>query len=129
MEHGLDQLQKLDGQFPVVTLAHQADRVDDARDFLDTAAIVSQLDLVVTPDSAVAHLAGSLGTRVWVALTHIAEWRWMIDREDTPWYPSMRLFRQNSAGDWPGVFARMADVLQRESAGWRTLTGKESQTQ
>jgi len=112
-EHGLDQLRALDGRFSVTTLTNETAGVEDDRDFLDTAAIISQLDLVVTPDSAVAHLAGSLGTPVWVALASVAEWRWMIDREDSPWYPSMRLFRQTAAGDWPGVFERMAQILRR----------------
>jgi len=113
-EHGLDQLRALDGRFSVTTLTNESAGVEDDRDFLDTAAIISQLDLVVSPDSAVAHLAGSLGTPVWVALASVAEWRWMIDREDSPWYPSMRLFRQRTAGDWPGVFERMAQVLESE---------------
>jgi len=111
-EHGLDQLRALDGRFSVMTFTNETTGSEDDRDFLDTAAIVSQLDLVVTPDSAVAHLAGSLGTPVWVALASVAEWRWMLDREDSPWYPSMRLFRQHMAGDWPGVFERMAQVLE-----------------
>jgi Flp pilus assembly protein TadD len=115
-EHGLEQLRELDGRFPVATLADEATGSEDRRDFLDTAAVVSQLDLVVTPDSAVAHLAGSLGVPVWVALPFVAEWRWMIDREDSPWYPSMRLFRQEAAGDWPSVFNRMAHVLECD---WR----------
>jgi hypothetical protein len=114
-EHGVDQIRELGGRFSVTELASVTASSEDQRDFLDTAAIVSQLDLVVTPDSAVAHLAGSLGTRVWVALPAVAEWRWMLDREDSPWYPSMRLFRQNTARDWPGVFERMAQVLERES--------------
>ncbi len=114
-EHGLDQLGALDGQFSVTTLTNETAGSEDDRDFLDTAAIVTQLDLVVTPDSAVAHLAGSLGTPVWVALPSAAEWRWMLDREDSPWYPSMRLFRQKTAGDWRGIFEHMAHVLERES--------------
>ncbi len=114
-EHGLDQLRALDGWFSVTTITNETTGPDDERDFLDTAAIISQLDLVVTPDSAVAHMAGSLGTPVWVGLPSVAEWRWMLEREDSPWYPSMRLFRQQRAGDWPGVFERMAQALGRES--------------
>ena len=68
---------------------------EDRRDFLDTAAVMSQLDLVVTPDSSLAHLAGGLGVRVWVALSTVGEWRWLIDRDDSPWYPTMRLFPAN----------------------------------
>jgi Flp pilus assembly protein TadD len=114
MEHGMDQLRELGERFCVTELASEALGSEDRRDFLDTAAILGHLDLVVTPDSAVAHLAGSLGVPVWVALPAMAEWRWMLDREDSPWYPSMRLFRQKIPGDWAGVFDRMARVL-RES--------------
>ncbi len=113
-EHGIDQLRELGGRFSVTQLVIDNAKSEDRRDFLDTAAIIRQLDLVVTPDSAVAHLAGSLGARVWVALPSVAEWRWMLNREDSPWYPSMRLFRQTTAGDWQGVFERMARVLERE---------------
>jgi hypothetical protein len=77
---------------------------------------MSELDLVVAPETAVAHLAGALGVRVWVALAAVADWRWMIDREDSPWYPSMRLFRQTAPGDWDGVFRRMASALKDELA-------------
>lgn len=111
-EHGLDQLRDLAGRFAVVTLGCEPAGGNDTRDFLDTAAVVKHLDLVVTPDSAVAHLAGSLGIPVWVALPSVAEWRWMLDRDDSPWYPSMRLFRQQAAGDWPSVFKRMAQELR-----------------
>jgi Flp pilus assembly protein TadD len=123
-EHGLDQIRALDGRFSVTELTSQTGESEDQRDFLDTAAIISQLDLVVTADSAVAHLAGSLGVPVWVALQSVAEWRWMLDREDSPWYPSMRLFRQTSAGDWPGVFARMACILEAQSDALRAKTGR-----
>jgi hypothetical protein len=79
---------------------------------MDTAAIMQHLDLVISPDTAIAHLAGSLGVTVWLALPAVAEWRWMIDREDSPWYPTMTLFRQSSPGDWDGVFRRMAERLK-----------------
>jgi hypothetical protein len=85
--------------------------------FLDTAAIMKNLDLVITSDTAAAHLAGGLGVPVWVALQFVPDWRWLLAREDSPWYPTMRLFRQQTLGDWPGVFARMADVLRLHSAG------------
>src|SRR2546427_4574280 len=82
-------------------------------DWADTAAAICQLDLVVTVDTGVAHLAGALGRPVWVLLPHVgADWRWMSGREDSPWYPSMRLFRQKSRGDWPAVFARVSAELQ-----------------
>jgi ADP-heptose:LPS heptosyltransferase len=80
-------------------------------DFADTATVVTQLDLIITVDTAVAHLAGALGRPVWVLLSHWCDWRWMIEREDSPWYPTIRLFRQHQAGDWAGVFERVAEAL------------------
>jgi ADP-heptose:LPS heptosyltransferase len=74
----------------------------------ETAAILAGLDLLITADTALAHLAGSLGVRVWVVLQSVPDWRWLIDRSDSPWYPSMRLFRQRTSGDWPEVFERVA---------------------
>jgi hypothetical protein len=68
---------------------------------------------VLTSDTAIAHLAGALGVPVWVALSFVPDWRWQLERSDSPWYPSMRLFRQNKSGDWAGVFARMTDELGR----------------
>jgi hypothetical protein len=82
-----------------------------------TAAIVASLDLIVTPDSAVAHLAGALGRPVWIALPFRAEWRWLRDREDSPWYPTARLWRQSTLGDWGGLFRRMTPALAEHVAG------------
>ena len=82
-------------------------------DFHDSAAITSNFDLVITSDSALAHLAGALGTPVWVALPYSAEWRWLTDRDDSPWYPTMRLFRQAHVNEWSGAFSRMASELTR----------------
>ncbi len=84
----------------------------DLQSFADTAAILQNLDLVVTVDTAVAHLAGALGLRVWVLLPHSPDWRWMLDREDSPWYPTMRLFRQPAPGDWGSVIERLAHELE-----------------
>jgi Flp pilus assembly protein TadD len=109
--YGVEQIDELGGRFPVTQLAFGSDGSEDRRDFLDTAAIMTQLDLVISPDSAAAHLAGSIGARVWMGLPAVAEWRWMFDREDSPWYPTMRLFRQMAPRDWPGVFERMAQAL------------------
>ncbi|MBL6945892.1 MAG: tetratricopeptide repeat protein [Rhodospirillales bacterium] len=81
------------------------------RDFSDSAATVSCLDLVIAPDTAIVHLAGALGKPVWTLLPFVADWRWMADREDSPWYPSMRLFRQQSPGDWAGVVERVKKEL------------------
>jgi Flp pilus assembly protein TadD len=112
--HGTDQLAGLEGRFPVIVPHDLDDPEHDDRDLLDTAALMSHLDLVVTPESAVAHLAGSLGVKVWVALAANSDWRWLFDREDSPWYPTMTLFRQATPGDWDGVFERMAQRLTRE---------------
>jgi len=89
------------------------DATELVRDFSDTAAIIAGLDLVISVDTAVAHLAGALGKPVWTLLPFVAEWRWLLEREDTPWYPTMRLFRQTSAGDWQGVFSRVRSELKQ----------------
>ena len=98
--------------FPDVELL--GDEFDSGPDaFLDSAAAMECLDLVITLDSALAHLAGALGRPVWVALKRVPEWRWLLGRSDSPWYPSMRLFRQKTEGDWTGVFAEMQSQLPR----------------
>jgi hypothetical protein len=79
--------------------------------FADAAAVVRMLDLVISVDTAVVHLAGALARPVWVLLADVFDWRWFLDREDSPWYPTMRLFRQKAAGDWAGVFDRVKEAL------------------
>jgi hypothetical protein len=79
--------------------------------FMDTAAIMRSLDLVITSDTAVAHLAGALGVATWLLLPLVPDWRWLLKREDSPWYPSMRLFRQMKDGCWEAIFQRVADAL------------------
>jgi tetratricopeptide (TPR) repeat protein len=95
----------------ILDLAAQLDGGPDA--FIDTAAVMKDLDLVITSDTAVAHLAGALGVPVWVALADVPEWRWFLRREDSPWYPTMRLFRQQALGQWEEVFQRMVAPLER----------------
>jgi hypothetical protein len=107
---GTEQLRTLAGCFPVA-IPHWPDDVPPP--FAETAAVMRNLDLVITCDTAVAHLAGALAVPVWVALPFAPDWRWLRDREDSPWYPTMRLFRQTTPGDWQGVFARMTDELHR----------------
>lgn len=85
---------------------------DEIADFDDTAAILSVADLLISVDSSPVHLAGALNRPAWVMLPFISEWRWLTDREDSPWYPSIRLFRQDKPGDWSGVVSRMADALR-----------------
>jgi ADP-heptose:LPS heptosyltransferase len=80
-------------------------------DFSDTAAAISALDLVISVDTSVAHLAGAMGRPTWLMLSYAQDWRWLRDREDTPWYPSMRLFRQTTPQAWSGVVARLSAEL------------------
>ena len=91
------------------------DTGDDA--FVDTAAIMKGLDLVITSDTAIPHLAGALGIPAWVALKHVPDWRWMLERSDSPWYRSLKLFRQPKPGDWDSVVTAMADALQASRGG------------
>lgn len=88
-------------------------QVDDSCDFLETAALISQCDLVITSDTAVAHLAGGLGQPTWLLLQKVPEWRWGLEGDTTFWYPSMRLFRQKQRGDWNEVIERVAAELAR----------------
>ena len=81
-------------------------------DFADTAALIDNLDLVISADSAVAHLAGAMGKPVWLLLPFVPDWRWLLNRDDSPWYPTMRLFRQTSIGDWRGVVDRVAAAIR-----------------
>jgi hypothetical protein len=83
------------------------------KDFADTAAAIANLDLVITVDTSVAHLAGAMGAPVWVFLPYIPDWRWMMRRQDSPWYPTMRLFRQPEQGDWHSVFSQTRRDLQQ----------------
>jgi hypothetical protein len=108
--HGLDQLERLPPGMDVHTLGSDFDDGPDA--FLDTVGVMFNLDIIVTIDSAVGHLAGSLGRPVWLALQKVPHWPWKLEGESTPWYPSMRLFRQTAHGDWASVFSHMAEELE-----------------
>jgi hypothetical protein len=107
MGFGREQLQELGSAAPVIDLG------DRLGDFLHTAAIMRNLDLLIGIDSSQSHLAGALGVPVWLALAHAADWRWFTDREDTPWYPRTRLFRQTVLGQWNDVFQRIAVELEQ----------------
>ncbi len=135
-DHGLDEIAALPSGSRVETPGEGFDAGPDA--FLDTAAIMPSLDLIITSDTNIAHLAGALARPVWVALQHVPDWRWMFFPPDgaasdsagsaeaspqgfahlSPWYPTMRLFRQVRRGDWAGVFAEIATALaERIAAG------------
>ena len=92
------------------------DRMPNVADFADTAAIIAGLDLVISVDSAVAHLAATMGKEVWLLSRAVGCWRWLHDREDSPWYPTMRIYHQTEAGDWAGVIARVRDDLAHRLA-------------
>jgi hypothetical protein len=99
---GTEQLGRVSDNWKVFDAGSQVE------DWADTAALLKNLDLVVAVDTAIVHLAGALAIPVWVALPFSADWRWLLGREDSPWYPSMRLFRQAERGNWTDVFARIA---------------------
>jgi ADP-heptose:LPS heptosyltransferase len=84
--------------------------------FADTAALISCLDLIISVDTSVAHLAGALGKPFWVLVPFLPDWRWLLERSDNPWYPTARLFRQNSARDWHQVIGRVAEALSNKLA-------------
>lgn len=88
------------------------DLTDQIQDFSDTAALIENLDLVVSVDTVVAHLAGALGKRVWTLLPYSPDWRWLLEREDSPWYPTMHLYRQPKPGDWTAVIQRATADLE-----------------
>jgi len=83
----------------------------EQRDLRDAAALIDLMDLVVTSDTGLAHLAGAMGKSTWLLLPFHPDWRWLLDRDDSPWYPSMRLFRQQTRGDWAGTIQRVMDAL------------------
>jgi hypothetical protein len=82
------------------------------RDFADTAAVIANLDLLISIDSAVVHVAGAMAKAVWTMLPFCPDWRWLLDRDDSPWYPTMTLFRQTQRGQWTDVVQRVADRLR-----------------
>jgi tetratricopeptide (TPR) repeat protein len=97
-------------EFPAAAIV---DHTNSIADFADTAALMTELDLIISVDTAVAHLAGALGRPVWTLLSHVPDWRWGLEGEETPWYPTMRLFRQPALGDWDTTIRRVAGELGR----------------
>jgi tetratricopeptide (TPR) repeat protein len=117
----LEQIAGLPADLHVATLGPDFDAGADA--FLDTAAVMMCLDLVISIDTGVAHLAGALGRPLWVLLKHVPEWRWMLDRTDSPWYPSARLFRQKTTGQWEPVIEEVVNELDRLTNRYKKLGG------
>ena len=99
-----------DINFDLTVLGNNFDNGEDA--FVDTAAVMANCDLIITSDTAIAHLAGALGCRTWVVLKKIPDWRWMLDRNDSPWYPNMKLYRQKERDNWEEVFETIKKDLQ-----------------
>jgi tetratricopeptide (TPR) repeat protein/glycosyltransferase involved in cell wall biosynthesis len=125
---GVEQLEK--SGLPVLNLEKLG-----INSFAHIAAIIENLDLVISVDTSIAHLTGAMGKPVWTVLPFLPDWRWMLDRDDSPWYPSMRLFRQKTAGDWSGVFEEVKRELEKlksnkqvkpeESFGHQKLDGSD----
>jgi ADP-heptose:LPS heptosyltransferase len=106
-----------------VLLQRRSDILDfgnDLKSFSDTAALIANLDLVISVDTSVAHLAGALAKPVWILLPFIPDWRWLLDRDDSPWYPTARLFRQDERRSWGPVLedvrAALSDFVQDQSS-------------
>lgn len=107
---GAEELRQAPSDWPIVDLDRRLD--ERSGPFEDTAALMKSLDLIITADTALGHLAGALDVPAWVAVPLSPDWRWLLDRDDSPWYPSVRLFRQTRAGQWSDVFERIAEALR-----------------
>jgi hypothetical protein len=110
-KNGVEQLPLARRRITIHELGNDVDV--DGGPFVDTAAVMMNLDLVITSDTAAAHLAGALGVPVWLAVSRAPEWRWTLDESTSPWYPSMRLFRQREWNEWSTVFEAMARQLSQ----------------
>src|SRR5262249_51976361 len=108
---GAEQLAQVGSKMRIETLGEDFDAGDDA--FLDSAAVIPHLDLVVSCDTSIAHLAGALARPTWIALKYVPDWRWMLDRSDSPGYPTARLYRQANPRDWKSVIVAMTADLKR----------------
>lgn len=105
-------------QVAAVDFRARIEVLDEPRTFADTAAVMMNLDLIVSSDTSVAHLAGALARRVFVALRHVPDWRWLFEGDDSPWYPTAQLFRQRTMGDWADVFARIATEVRAKAQAY-----------
>jgi hypothetical protein len=102
---------QLPASLPAPPGLHLIDHTNESADFQDTADLIAQMDLVISVDTAVAHLAGAMGKPTWILLPFAAEWRWLEQRSDSPWYPTARLFRQTKPGDWAGVLSKVREAI------------------
>ena len=102
----------LEGEAEVLAAHPEIQHFGEEMNFVETAALIEHLDLVVSVDTAIAHLAGALGREVWIPLRYKPDWRWLLGREDSPWYPSARLFRQKTRGAWEGVLDEISRALR-----------------
>ena len=109
---GLDQLNELPSQITVHTFDSSFDVTHGS--FVDTAAIMHSMDLIISTDTATAHLAGAMGRRVWLLLPFNVDWRWLVDRNDTPWYPTMRIFKQSRPFEWDNVMKEVHTAFFNE---------------
>jgi ADP-heptose:LPS heptosyltransferase len=110
IDHGVDQLARLPAEVKIQTLGDDFDSGPNA--FIDTAAVMANLDLIISSCTSIPHLAGALGRPTWIVLKHVPDWRWLLDRDDSPWYPTMRLFRQPERDDWTSVFSKIERELR-----------------
>jgi hypothetical protein len=104
---GAEEANRIGSPFMIDNLA------EELEDFSDTAAVIDNLDLLISVDTAVVHLAGAMGKTVWTLLPFAPDWRWQLNRNDSPWYPSMRLYRQPARGDWASVFGQVEGDLRQ----------------
>jgi hypothetical protein len=103
-----------DGDAEILWNNPQVEHLGDALEtFADTAGVMASLDLIISSDTSLVHLAGALGKPVWILLPYSPDWRWLLDRNDSPWYPTARLFRQARIDDWSGVVERATEELAR----------------
>lgn len=121
--NGTEQLQEVNQSMQIITFDHFD---EDEGPFMDTAALIRNLNLVITVDTSIAHLAAGLGVEVWVLLPFPADWRWMLDCTDTPWYPNMRLFRQQERGDWQSVMQDVVTALHEKLSLTKPVSTKQT---
>jgi hypothetical protein len=124
--HGSEQIAPLAEKLPVMEFDPPLDDIAGA--FFDTAAVMLNLDLIITSDTSIAHLAGALGVPTWVSLPMACDWRWQGTRSDSPWYPNMTLFRQTRRGDWDQVFVRITMALAKLAGSPRVISPGPSAT-